>query len=172
MSSPHLWRKPSSQNYEPPTAPSRGLPCKLQRLQKCSEEEIHGKATSLLQTNENIPGDSARTLGVVGGAGFTGGRWRPTPPKMFRNSSHNDSTSMEKPNDNQITPVKGINSTFFSFFFFELWEPLWLKRKEEGDLGKCLCGVGCKRVDRKLRWVFCIGGEKEMQVRCLMECFK
>jgi hypothetical protein len=34
------------------------------------------QATSLLQTNENIPGDSASTLGVVGGTGLAGGRWR------------------------------------------------------------------------------------------------
>jgi hypothetical protein len=43
---------------------------------KDKEEKIHDKATSLLQTNENIPGDSASTLGVVGGTGLAGGRWR------------------------------------------------------------------------------------------------
>jgi hypothetical protein len=43
---------------------------------KDKEENIHDKATSLMQTNENIPGDSASTLGVVGGTGLAGGRWR------------------------------------------------------------------------------------------------
>jgi len=38
---------------------------------------------------------------------------------MFRNSSHNDNTSMEKPNDNQITPVKSINDIYIYFFFFK-----------------------------------------------------
>jgi hypothetical protein len=45
-------------------------------LKKDKEEKIHDKATSLLQTNENIPGDSASTLDVVGGTGLAGGRWR------------------------------------------------------------------------------------------------
>jgi hypothetical protein len=37
---------------------------------------MHDKATSLLQTNENIPEDSASTLGVVGDTGLAGGSWR------------------------------------------------------------------------------------------------
>jgi hypothetical protein len=43
---------------------------------KYKEEKIHDKATSLLQTNENITGDSASTLGVVGSTGLAGGSWR------------------------------------------------------------------------------------------------